>query len=429
MKKTNPLNEVFVYGEPVGTCVSRGARYYKASDVQGALRMQSVGGKLGIKIPDKRFGVKLVVQREGAVRAPSAWMLTAAGLYRFADMSHPRNELGREWRKSVIDGKRFSKHAIELGEQPKPATPDAKPETPAECPKEATPARNLTPRLVDTMEEATAIQFYSGMGMVNLPVATTRADRYIPLKPICDQLGVDSSDQLVKLRKDERFDYRIITSTGSDGKRYSMGCLGIDQLGGWLYLINPNRVKISVKPRLLRYQKELTKAIRDYVTTGVAISPNIKTQENALMKQLLSAKDNELEQSRLIIEQQQSEINYVRNNVQSPVPSVPVPPKSTRALINQHVRAFATKQLHRTGNYGNLAVTTDYFDALWNHLYGELKARCHVDYRTRFKNRAKELDGPKAVIDVIDEKGMEEMYALVHEIMPVNKYNGGGHSA
>ena len=56
----------------------------------------------------------------------------------------------------------------------------------------------------------------------NTDIVTVDKDgeTYVPIKPICEAIGVDAKSQRAKLQEDEFFASvgAIITSTGSDGK-------------------------------------------------------------------------------------------------------------------------------------------------------------------------------------------------------------------
>ncbi|RLD04707.1 MAG: hypothetical protein DRI65_10180, partial [Chloroflexota bacterium] len=66
-----------------------------------------------------------------------------------------------------------------------------------------------------------------------------------------------------------RFSWGDMTSTGSDGKQYRMFCLPLDEIGAWLYGINSRKVKESVAPNLLRYQRHVMTYIDSYFTNSI----------------------------------------------------------------------------------------------------------------------------------------------------------------
>ncbi len=92
---------------------------------------------------------------------------------------------------------------------------------------------------------------------------------YVPVRPLVSILGVDWSGQLRRLRDDpvlsqETEDIRVNTAGGPQ----VMPCLPLDMLNGWLFGINPNRVKEEIRPRLIRYQRECYRVLREAFEEG-----------------------------------------------------------------------------------------------------------------------------------------------------------------
>ena len=98
-------------------------------------------------------------------------------------------------------------------------------------------------------------------------------ESWIAVKPLCDNLGIQSHRQIERLKDDPRFSGTPMYSTGSDGKTYEMFCIPACKVYGWLMTINSNRVKKESRPRVLAYQNEFDQAINDYATKGIAVNP------------------------------------------------------------------------------------------------------------------------------------------------------------
>jgi len=87
---------------------------------------------------------------------------------------------------------------------------------------------------------------------------------YIPLRPICDYLGLDWSAQLQRLKRDavlsEVMSSVVITPTlvSEQGykQRYTVICLPLDFINGWLFGVNANRVKPELKEKIIQYQRD-----------------------------------------------------------------------------------------------------------------------------------------------------------------------------
>ena len=81
-------------------------------------------------------------------------------------------------------------------------------------------------------------------------------EKLVPIKPICEALGIDAKVQRNKLNSDEILSsVRVLsTSTGNDGKQYEMVCLPFKYIFGWLFTINPKNVAPEAKESVLRYK-------------------------------------------------------------------------------------------------------------------------------------------------------------------------------
>jgi hypothetical protein len=96
---------------------------------------------------------------------------------------------------------------------------------------------------------------------------------YVPLKRLCRHLGIDHNRQTSKVKEDERFNCRLMSATGTDGKKYKMLCIPEGEIFAWLLTICPNRVRADLKEKLIRYQKECFDVLNAYWTKGRAVNP------------------------------------------------------------------------------------------------------------------------------------------------------------
>ena len=104
---------------------------------------------------------------------------------------------------------------------------------------------------------------------------------YVPLRPICEYLGIDWSSQRRRITNDPVLSRRArsvaVTATEAGGRR-EMTCLPLDYLNGWLFGVSTNRIKDdSIRERLIRYQDEcysvLAKSV--YFPTNSAIANHV----------------------------------------------------------------------------------------------------------------------------------------------------------
>jgi hypothetical protein len=92
---------------------------------------------------------------------------------------------------------------------------------------------------------------------------------YVPVRPICDYMGVDWSAQFRRINRDpvlsaEATPCVVVTATqGQPDQRREMLCLPLDMVNGWLFGINANRVKEELRDRLIQYQRECYRVLAD----------------------------------------------------------------------------------------------------------------------------------------------------------------------
>lgn len=94
-------------------------------------------------------------------------------------------------------------------------------------------------------------------------VAGNDSQKLVPIKPICEALGIDDSNQFKKLKEDEDLQSIIVLSTiiDSSGKPREMLCLPIEFIFGWLFTINPKNVKPEAQAAVRTYRMECYRAL------------------------------------------------------------------------------------------------------------------------------------------------------------------------
>lgn len=101
----------------------------------------------------------------------------------------------------------------------------------------------------------------------DLYVVNYNGEPYVPMKPIVDGMGLAWQSQLEKLKT--RFSKGITEIViPTKGGAQSMSCLALRKLAGWLATISPNKVKASIRDKVIRYQEECDDVLYEYWTTG-----------------------------------------------------------------------------------------------------------------------------------------------------------------
>lgn len=113
---------------------------------------------------------------------------------------------------------------------------------------------------------------------------------YIPLRPICDNLGLDWSGQRQRIIRDAVLSEVVmsvgVTPTDIDPTSRRphtsiMLCLPMSYLNGWLFQINANRVKPEIRDNLVRYQRECYLVLADvFLASSTAVLPVDNDEKN-----------------------------------------------------------------------------------------------------------------------------------------------------
>lgn len=96
---------------------------------------------------------------------------------------------------------------------------------------------------------------------------------YVPVRPICDYLGVGWTGQYERLQRDAVLadvtaTVRVTRTEGNREVAREMLCLSLDYLNGWLFGINANRVNPDVRDKVIRYQRECYRVLAEAFREG-----------------------------------------------------------------------------------------------------------------------------------------------------------------
>lgn len=108
--------------------------------------------------------------------------------------------------------------------------------------------------------EQKTVEFYSDQLTAALVVVDPEAEPtvYVPVRSICENLGVDWSAQRRRIIRDAVLskNARGVAVTATPGGTQEMLCLPIEFLHGWLFGLNADRVKPELREKVIRYQEE-----------------------------------------------------------------------------------------------------------------------------------------------------------------------------
>ena len=115
--------------------------------------------------------------------------------------------------------------------------------------------------------------------------------RLVPIKPICEALGISYPSQYSKIKDDEDMGSAVVlsTTTGADKKQYEMTCLPAEFIFGWLMTINPKNVKPEAREFVSKYRMECFRVLADHFLGAqdfLKQKQEILDRENAELKKL-----------------------------------------------------------------------------------------------------------------------------------------------
>lgn len=140
-------------------------------------------------------------------------------------------------------------------------------------------------------------QLISKINGVDIVTVVRDGEVFVPIKPVCDAIGIDVDAQRNKLNADEFFNSvtAIITATGADGKRYEMYCIRLRDVYGWLATINPGKVAPEAREAVARYRRECYDVLYEHFTGSMRRTIETNNAEIELLHTINSAITREKE--------------------------------------------------------------------------------------------------------------------------------------
>ena len=79
--------------------------------------------------------------------------------------------------------------------------------------------------------------------------------QYVSVKNLCKNIGIDFKTQYEKILSDESFCPKSFKIETNGGAQVAL-CIPVEKINGWLFSINPNKVKPEIKTKLILYKNE-----------------------------------------------------------------------------------------------------------------------------------------------------------------------------
>src|SRR5215475_8175533 len=104
--------------------------------------------------------------------------------------------------------------------------------------------------------EVRTVEFYGDEITGALVRAGDEAQVYVPIRPICDYLGLAWSGQFERIKRDEVLAdaIRSVRVTRTERGEREVVCLPLDMLPGFLFGVNAARVKAELREKIIRYR-------------------------------------------------------------------------------------------------------------------------------------------------------------------------------
>ena len=134
---------------------------------------------------------------------------------------------------------------------------------------------------------------------------------WVVVRRICENIGLASHRQIDRIKNDERFNWQLMLSVAEDGKNREMFCLAYEDFWGWLFSINPKRVKKQTAEKLNKYYKQMKHSIHDIVMSRFSLTPGQQTYHMMLQrdKYMLLADEKEKQIQEISTDVKYGELN------------------------------------------------------------------------------------------------------------------------
>src|SRR5690606_25577932 len=138
-------------------------------------------------------------------------------------------------------------------------------------------------------------------------------EKLVPIKPICQALGVDFAGQKEKIENDELLGPTVGLSptVGGDGKEREMFCLPYKFIFGWLFTINPKNVKEEAKESVINYKLACYNALyQSFTDTQEFLEQKQKLVEEHLL--VLDEATRNFKEAKNVMYDRKKDLNRVR---------------------------------------------------------------------------------------------------------------------
>lgn len=142
---------------------------------------------------------------------------------------------------------------------------------------------------------------------IRLPYTSLDGVFYVPIKPICDAIGLNHNSAYKGIKNDDFLGElcNLMPQLGSDGKRYEMLSLPWWTLHGWLCSVDSLRVNSEARATLKSYKMICHKVLHDFFVGSVECMTTRRQLyfEIRTLKQRIAERETQLETNELYQQQ------------------------------------------------------------------------------------------------------------------------------
>jgi hypothetical protein len=260
----------------------------------------------------------------------------------------------------------------------------------------------MTENSLQVIEQKTVIFYEDELTAVVVDVGG-KQEVYVPLKPICDYLGVDWPAQYQRIRRDlvlsETMRSIVVTTidldpSSSRPRTSEMSCLPLKYLNGFLFGVNAKRVKNELRERVIRYQRDcyevLAQAFQSPAARPDAPSALLQVREMALAILTMSEEQIEFDRRLAVQEGRMEQAAVVVQDIRKRLTTVErkltggqVVTDEQASQIGQAVKALALTLGKKTGRNEFSGVYSALYQQFGITSYKMLPAR-HFDEAMKF---------------------------------------------
>lgn len=148
---------------------------------------------------------------------------------------------------------------------------------------------------------------------VQLLVIDDKIEKFVPIKPICEALGINYTTQIDKIKDDSFLSSNIVLrgTVAADNKTREMSCLPYRFIFGWLFTINPKNVAPEAKDAVEKYRIECYEALFKHFTE---LSDFLYFKNQNIEKQLevVEAINKEFSTAKKKLSEEKEKLNEIR---------------------------------------------------------------------------------------------------------------------